>query len=254
MLENYGQPLKQSGPRTCRMLRLLIIVLLATALVWVYNGPAAAGTTWADDDGAEETVDLDDEDSDDEEDEDDEDENAPPPTPTSTATLTPLPTPTPTNSLTPTSTPTPTPPATPTPTDTPPPTPTPTPTPTDTPTPTPTATPTPSPTPPPPPPTPTPTPTPPHPDKCTLDVDLTFADGIITWDFVVGAPQPSTWSTSVIILGENIPLWFIGLPPLRSITISFSFPIPPIGVVEVQSTLAVTGGQCSASDAVDTGV
>ena len=87
-----------------------------------------------------------------------------------------------------------------------------------------------------------------------MDVDLTFADGIITWDFVVGAPQPSTWSTSVIILGENIPLWFIGLPPLRSITISFSFPIPPIGVVEVQSTLAVTGGQCSASDAVDTGV
>lgn len=208
------------------MLRLLIIVLLATALVWVYNGPAAAGTTWADDDGAEETVDLDDEDSDDEEDEDDEDDNAPPPTPTSTATPTPLPTPTPTNSLTPTSTPTPTP----------------------------TATPTPSPTPPPPPPTPTPTPTPTHPDKCTLDVDLTFADGIITWDFVVGAPQPSTWSTSVIILGENIPLWFIGLPPLRSITISFSFPIPPIGVVEVQSTLAVTGGQCSASDAVDTGV
>ncbi len=208
------------------MLRLLIIVLLATALVWVYNGPAAAGTTWADDDGAEETVDLDDEDSDDEEDEDDEDDNAPPPTPTSTATPTPLPTPTPTNSLTPTSTPTPTP----------------------------TATPTPSPTPPPPPPTPTPTPTPTHPDKCTLDVDLTFADGIITWDFVVGAPQPSTWSTSVIILGENIPLWFIGLPPPRSITISFSFPIPPIGVVEVQSTLAVTGGQCSASDAVDTGV
>ena len=205
------------------MLRLLIIVLLATALVWVYNGPAAAGTTWADDDGAEETIDLDDEDSDDEEDEDD---NAPPPTPTSTATPTPLPTPTPTNSLTPTSTPTPTP----------------------------TATPTPSPTPPPPPPTPTPTPTPTHPDKCTLDVGLTFADGIITWDFVVGAPQPSTWSTSVIILGENIPLWFIGLPPLRSITISFSFPIPPIGVVEVQSTLAVTGGQCSASDAVDTGV
>ena len=96
MLENYGQPLKQSGPRTCRMLRLLIIVLLATALVWVYNGPAAAGTTWADDDGAEETVDLDDEDSDDEEDEDDEDDNAPPPTPTSTATPTPLPTPTPT--------------------------------------------------------------------------------------------------------------------------------------------------------------
>ena len=226
MLKNYGQPLKQSGPRTCRMLRLLIIVLLATALVWVYNGPAAAGTTWADDDGAEETIDLDDEDSDDEEDEDDEDDNAPPPTPTSTATPTPLPTPTPTNSLTPTSTPTPTP----------------------------TATPTPSPTPPPPPPTPTPTPTPTHPDKCTLDVDLTFADGIITWDFVVGAPQPSTWSTSVIILGENIPLWFIGLPPLRSITISFSFPIPPIGVVEVQSTLAVTGGQCSASDAVDTGV
>ena len=226
MLKNYGQPLKQSGPRTCRMLRLLIIVLLATALVWVYNGPAAAGTTWADDDGAEETVDLDDEDSDDEEDEDDEDDNAPPPTPTSTATPTPLPTPTPTNSLTPTSTPTPTP----------------------------TATPTPSPTPPPPPPTPTPTPTPTHPDKCTLDVDLTFADGIITWDFVVGAPQPSTWSTSVIILGENIPLWFIGLPPPRSITISFSFPIPPIGVVEVQSTLAVTGGQCSASDAVDTGV
>ena len=208
------------------MLRLLIIVLLATALVWVYNGPAAAGTTWADDDGAEETIDLDDEDSDDEEDEDDEDDNAPPPTPTSTATPTPLPTPTPTNSLTPTSTPTPTP----------------------------TATPTPSPTPPPPPPTPTPTPTPTHPDKCTLDVDLTFADGIITWDFVVGAPQPSTWSTSVIILGENIPLWFIGLPPLRSITISFSFPIPLIGVVEVQSTLAVTGGQCSASDAVDTGV
>ncbi len=241
MLENYGQPLKQSGPRTCRMLRLLIIVLLATALVWVYNGPAAAGTTWADDDGAEETVDLDDEDSDDEEDEDDEDDNAPPPTPTSTATPTPLPTPTPTNSLTPTS-------LRPRPRYA---YPDPTPTPTDTPTPTPTATPTPSPTPPP---TPTPTPTPTHPDKCTLDVDLTFADGIITWDFVVGAPQPSTWSTSVIILGENIPLWFIGLPPLRSITISFSFPIPPIGVVEVQSTLAVTGGQCSASDAVDTGV
>ena len=36
-------------------------------------------------------------------------------------------------------------------------------------------------------------------------------------------------------------------------SISFSFPIPPIGVVEVLSTLAVEGGTCTDSDAVDTG-
>ena len=29
---------------------------------------------------------------------------------------------------------------------------------------------------------------------CTLVVDLSFADGITTWTFVVGAMEPSTWS------------------------------------------------------------
>lgn len=89
---------------------------------------------------------------------------------------------------------------------------------------------------------------------CTLDVELSFADGVTTWTFVVGATQPSTWSTSVILLGNEIPLWSIALPTLPPITISFSFPIPPIGEIEVQSTLTVEGGGCSASDAVDTGV
>ena len=88
---------------------------------------------------------------------------------------------------------------------------------------------------------------------CTLVVDVTFADGITTWSFVVGATEPSTWSTSVILLGNDIPLWSIALPALPPITISFSFPIPPIGVVEVLSTLAVEGGECTDSDAVDTG-
>ena len=75
----------------------------------------------------------------------------------------------------------------------------------------------------------------------------------ITWTFVVGAEEPSTWSTSVILLGNDIPLWSIDLPALSPITISFSFPIPEIGLVEVQSALAVQGGECTASDAVDTG-
>ncbi len=88
---------------------------------------------------------------------------------------------------------------------------------------------------------------------CTLVVDLSFADGITTWSFVVGATVPSTWSTSVVLLGNDIPLWSIALPPLPPITISFSFPIPPIGVIEVQSTLTVDGGECTDSDAVDTG-
>ena len=90
--------------------------------------------------------------------------------------------------------------------------------------------------------------------NCTLVVELSFDDGITTWSFVVGATGPSTWSTSVIILGNDIPLWSIELPAIPPITISFSFPIPPIGEIEVQSTLAVEGGQCFASDAVDTGV
>ena len=90
--------------------------------------------------------------------------------------------------------------------------------------------------------------------NCTLVVDLSFADGITTWSFVVGAGEPSTWSTSVILLGNDIPLWSIALPTLPPITISFSFSLPPIGLVEVQSTLAVQGGECSASDAVDTGI
>ena len=88
---------------------------------------------------------------------------------------------------------------------------------------------------------------------CILAVDLSFADGVTTWTFVVGADEPSTWSTSVVLLGNTIPLWSIDLPTLPPITISFSFPIPVIGVVEVQSTLAVEGGECTASGAVDTG-
>ena len=69
----------------------------------------------------------------------------------------------------------------------------------------------------------------------------------------MGAEEPSTWSTSVILLGNDIPLWSIDLPALSPITISFSLPIPEIGLVEVQSALAVQGGECTASDAVDTG-
>ncbi len=88
---------------------------------------------------------------------------------------------------------------------------------------------------------------------CTLDVNLGFADGVITWTFLVGAEVPSTWSTSVILLGNDIPLWSIDLPTLPPITIGFSFPIPPIGVIEVRSVLAVEGGECTASDSVDTG-
>ena len=88
---------------------------------------------------------------------------------------------------------------------------------------------------------------------CASEVRLSFADGIITWNFVVGAAHPSTWSVSAIIAGNLIPLWSIDLPPLPPIAVSFSFPIPSIGVVEVQSTLSVEGAQCAASDAVDTG-
>ena len=91
------------------------------------------------------------------------------------------------------------------------------------------------------------------PPTCNSTVDLSFANGVTTWTFVVGADEPSTWSTSVIILGNNIPLWSIELPAIPPITISFSFPIPPIGVIEVQNALAVEGGVCSASDAVHTG-
>ncbi len=69
---------------------------------------------------------------------------------------------------------------------------------------------------------------------------------------MVHVDLPSTWSTSVILLGNDIPLWSIALPALPPITISFSFPLPSIGVIEVQSTLAVEGGECTASDAVDT--
>ena len=90
--------------------------------------------------------------------------------------------------------------------------------------------------------------------RCDLEVGLNFADGITTWTFVVGAGEPSTWSTSVILLGNDIPLWSIDLPTLPPITISFSFPIPPIGVIEVRSTLAVDGGGCTTSDSVDTGL
>ena len=89
---------------------------------------------------------------------------------------------------------------------------------------------------------------------CTLQVNLSFADGIMTWGFVVGAAQPSTWSVSAIIAGTLIPLWSIDLPSLPPITLNISFPIPSVGVVEVQSTVAVEGQQCAASDAVDTGV
>ena len=52
---------------------------------------------------------------------------------------------------------------------------------------------------------------------CTLVVDVTFADGITTWSFVVGATEPSTWSTSVVLLGNDIPLWSIALPALPPI-------------------------------------
>ncbi len=91
--------------------------------------------------------------------------------------------------------------------------------------------------------------------SCVSDVDLNFADGTTTWTFLVGATAPSTWSTSVNILGNDIPLWSIGLPAVDPpISLSFSFAIPPIGVIEVASTVTVDGVECSDSDTVDTGV
>ncbi len=92
-----------------------------------------------------------------------------------------------------------------------------------------------------------------QPPSCTAEVDLIFADGIATWTLVVEATQPSAWSVSVTLLGNDIPLWSIDLPPLPPTNINFSFSVPPIGIIEVQSTLAVEGGECAASDAVDTG-
>ena len=57
---------------------------------------------------------------------------------------------------------------------------------------------------------------------------------------------------SLTVLGNDLPLWSIGLPPLAPITPKIPFAILPVGVVAVQSTLALEGAECAASDAVDT--
>ena len=74
---------------------------------------------------------------------------------------------------------------------------------------------------------------------CTLDIDLSYAEGTLSMDFEIGTSQPANWDLWLVIPGVGvIPVWSILLPAIDpNITAPLSFPFPNMEDVGFLTTL-----------------
>ena len=82
--------------------------------------------------------------------------------------------------------------------------------------------------------------------KFTLEMDISYASGILSLDFLLGTPEPAQWATYLVLTFPSvqvIPIWTIGLPVIEpAMEVPVSFPLSVSGMVGLYSGLFNEGG------------
>jgi len=91
-----------------------------------------------------------------------------------------------------------------------------------------------------------------------IDLDLDYAEGILSLDYTIGTPVPALWLNYLVLTEPSvqvIPLWSLSLPAIDPpIEVPISFPFPTVGVIGIWTALFDdTGTQTIKLEWVDTG-
>ena len=83
--------------------------------------------------------------------------------------------------------------------------------------------------------------------ELTFDLSASYESGILSLDFSIGTPEPSVWSTYLVVTSPAVtvyPIWTISLPLVYPpIEVPVSFPLPSMGWVGVYTTIALDSGE-----------
>ncbi len=81
----------------------------------------------------------------------------------------------------------------------------------------------------------------------TFDLAASYESGTLSLDFSLGTPEPSVWSTYLVLTSPTItvfPIWTITLPTIYSpLEVPISFPLPSMGWVGVYTTVTLDSGE-----------
>ncbi len=81
----------------------------------------------------------------------------------------------------------------------------------------------------------------------TFDLAASYEAGTLSLDFTLGTPEPSVWSTYLVVTSPTItvfPIWTISLPTIYTPRdVPVSFPLPSMGWVGVYTTVTLDSGE-----------
>ena len=94
--------------------------------------------------------------------------------------------------------------------------------------------------------------------ELTFDLAASYESGLLSLDFSLGTPEPSVWSTYLVVTSPSIyviPIWTITLPTIYPpLEVPISFPIPSMGWVGIYTTVVLDSGEEAVElEWVDTG-
>ena len=80
----------------------------------------------------------------------------------------------------------------------------------------------------------------------TLELYAYYASGYLSLNFIIGTPEPATWSNYLVLISPSvqvIPLWSISLPVIdRPMELPISFPFPSLGTIGIYTGLFTAAG------------
>ena len=80
----------------------------------------------------------------------------------------------------------------------------------------------------------------------TLELDASYAEGLLSLDFILGTSESATWSNYLILIDPTvqvIPLWTVPLPVISPpISLPISFPLPSMGLIGIWTGLFTAQG------------
>ena len=83
--------------------------------------------------------------------------------------------------------------------------------------------------------------------ELTFDLAASYESGLLSLDFSLGTPEPSVWSTYLVVTSPSIyviPIWTISLPTIYPpLDVPISFPLPSMGWVGVYTTITLDSGE-----------
>jgi len=81
----------------------------------------------------------------------------------------------------------------------------------------------------------------------TFDLAASYEAGILSLDFSLGTPEPSVWSTYLVLTSPTItvfPIWTITLPRIYPpLDVPISFPLPGMGWVGIYTIVTLDSGE-----------